>query len=90
MLLRNTKHVAMVVNADTTKYGLSKAWGTCTHVTSATGTVVPATFNPASCEITEKASLKPAEGNGWTVFYKDPLFASGATFQNFGADGNPK
>jgi len=78
----------MSANPDTTKYGLSKAWGTCPHVVSVSSVLQPATMSPASCVITNPGSLVPAERTGYEVDYKDPMF-NGIKTQKFSAAGLP-
>ena len=70
------------------QYGNSYMWGTCPHVTRASSTLVPATLNPATCQITQQAQLVPAVNNGYVVNYLDPLFGT-VKGQDFDENGKP-
>merc|ERR1712093_466827 len=57
------------------KLTLHHMWGGCPHVTKVEGTIVPATMTPATVTL-HQATLTPAQGNGFTAYYKNPLFGN--------------
>merc|ERR1712093_477994 len=57
------------------KLTLHHMWGGCPHVTKVEGTIVPATMVPATVTL-HQATLTPAQGHGFTAYYKNPLFGN--------------
>merc|ERR1711981_637950 len=57
------------------KLTLHHMWGGCPHVTKVEGTIVPATMTPATVTL-HQATLTPAQGHGFTAYYKNPLFGN--------------